>query len=270
MENQAALIKELQSIGLGSKAAAIYVALLELGVAFPSKIAEKTKLNRTTVYHILTDLAIKGLVTEQERKKKICYQIEKPFRLANFAKSQITLAEERAERVKKLLPEIEGLYSLTPHRPKVSFFEGLEGVMNAYEDHVSGTESYEMVAYSNVEQLMKLLPESFVKRYIKRKETLGITTRAIFPNTPFISKYNSEIYQGIKPKIYVKSRTIPPEMFPYEVEINMYEKNKVSIINFRAETLVGVIIEDAMIAQTMRMVFELAWKGASLVNEVGS
>lgn len=262
METNAEIVKELRGIGLSDKAAAVYATVLELGVAYPSRVAELTKLNRTTVYHLLTDLAVKGLVTEIERKKKLCYQIEKPSRLINFTKSQIRLAEERAERAKKLLPEIEGLFSLTPSKPRVRFFEGLDGVLAVYEDHISESRSYEMVAYSNVEKLMKLLPERFVKDYIKKKERIGITTRAIFPDTRFSAKYNKEIYRGAPKKVLVQSRLIPTEAFPYEAEITMYGANKVSIINFQKNTLIGVIIEDETVANMMRMVFELAWKGA--------
>ncbi len=263
MENNEQLIKELYGIGLSDKAALVYTAVLELGVAFPSKIAEMTKLNRSTVYHVLLDLTVKGLVTELERKKKLCYQIENPNKLINFTKSQIRLAEERAERAKKIIPEVEGLYNLIPNKPRVRFFEGLEGVLAVYEDHISVTKPYEMVAYSNVEKLMKLLPERFVKDYVAKKEKLGITTRAILPDTPFSADYNKEVYQDVAKKALVQSRLIPANEFPYETEITMYGPDKVSIVNFKKETLIGVIIEDETIAKTMRMAFELAWKGTA-------
>lgn len=262
MKDQLHLMKELRNIGLSEKAAAVYAAVLELGVAFPSKIAEKTKLNRTTVYHILTDLAVKGLITEIERKNKLCYQIERPERLVRFTKNQIRLAEERAERAQTILPVIEGLYNIVPHKPRVRFFEGLEGVLAAYEDHISGSEPYEMLGYSNVEKLMQLLPPAFVKNYVKRKQEMGVTTRGIFPDTPFSRNYNKEIYRGAGKKTLVQFRMVPAEQFPHEVEITVYGKDKVSVINFQKNTLIGVIIEDPTISQMMRMIFDLAWKGA--------
>lgn len=256
------LIQELRDIGLNEKAALIYAAVLELGVAFPSKVAEVTKLNRTTVYHVLTDLAVKGLVTEIERRNKICYQIERPGRIVNFAKSQIRLAEERAERAAKLLPEIEGLFALTPNKPRVRFFEGLDGILAIYEEHVAEKKAYEMAAYSNVEELIKLLPERFITRYVKAKQRIGITTRAIFPDTPYSREYNKEVYSETAKKFLVQSRFIDADTFPFKSDITMYGKDKVSIINFHEDTLIGVIIEDATVAGMMRMVFELSWTGA--------
>ncbi len=256
------LIKDLRSIGLPEKSALVYAAVLEAGVAFPSKISETTKLNRSTVYKILSDLRVKGLVTEIERNKKLCYQIEDPSRLQSFAKSLIGVAEERYAYAQKIMPELEGLFSLSPKKPRVRFFEGLDGVLAVYNEHVGENEPYEMLSYSNVEELIKLLPKPFVQTYIKQKERIGITTRAIFPDSTLGKTYNKELYAGAPKNILIRSRTIPAESFPFKADVTMFGKTKISIINFHENVLIGVIIEDETIAGLMRMIFELAWKGA--------
>lgn len=255
------MLANLRNIGLTDKAATVYAAVLEAGVAYPSKISEKTKLNRSTVYKILADLRLKGLVTEIERGKKLCYQIEDPSRLEGFAKRQIATAEEQYENAKKIVPDLKGLLALTPNKPRVRFFEGMEGIIAIYEEHVSATEPYEMLSYSNVDDLIKTLPKKFVADYIKQKEKVGITTRAIFPQTEFAKKYNKEIYSGTPADIHVKDRFISPEQFPFKADITIFGKNKVSIINFQDNAMIGVVIEDATITGMMRMIFELAWKG---------
>jgi sugar-specific transcriptional regulator TrmB len=261
MQNDLQLAQRLREIGLSEKAAAVYAAVLEFGVAYPSKIAEVTKLNRTTVYHILADLTIKGLVSELERGKKLSYQVEKPARLVSFTKSQIRLAEERAERAEKLLPDIEGLFAGLPIKPRVRFFEGKEGVLAVLEDHVAEKTSYEMVSFSNVETLIPQLPARFVADYVKQKQRIGITTRAIFPDTEFSTAYDKQVYGGIEKKYQVDARFISAKTFPYQGDLTVYGTNKVSIINFQENVLIGVIIEDATVAGMMRMIFELAWKG---------
>jgi len=256
------LIAELRGVGLPEKAAFVYAAVLELGTAFPSKIAEVTKLNRSTTYKTLADLSARGLVSQLERNKKICYQIEKPAQLVHFAQNQIGVAESRFERAKNLLPEIEGLFSLVPNKPRVRFFEGLEGVLAVYEDHVAEQPSYEMLGFSNVEALMKMLPATFIKRYVKTKEKLGITTRGIFPEGSFSAGYNKNIYREVRKQLHVRIRFISPHDFPYKGEVTLYGKNKVSFINFHENVLIGVIVEDETISGMIRMMFELAWKSA--------
>ncbi len=256
------LQQQIKRIGLSEKAAHIYAAILDVGIAFPAQIAQKTKLNRSTVYKILTDLSVKGLVTELERNKKLCYQAERPQRLVRFAQTQIILAEERLEHAKKLLPDVEALFINTPHKPRVRFFEGLKGVLTVYEDHITETEPYEMLGYSNVEELMKILPSTFAKRYVKAKERIGITTRGIFPEGEFSARYNKAIYRGAAKRTLVHMRYIPARDFPYQGEVTLYGKNKVSFINFHERILIGVIIEDEIIAGMIRMMFDLAWKTA--------
>ena len=257
------LLPNLKSLGLPEKVAMVYGAVLEAGVAFPSKISETTKLNRSTVYKILSDLRVKGLITEIERGKKLCYQIEDPLRLQGFVKKQITFAEERYENAKKILPELQGLFSLLPNKPRVRFFEGVEGILAIYEEHVAVTEPYEMQSYSNVEELIKTLPPKFVAEYTNHKEKIGITTRAIFPQSTFSKEYNKFLYPDAPKGVLVRSHFIPTESFPFKADITMYGKDRVSIINFHEDSLIGVIIEDATIASMMRMGFELAWKGSS-------
>jgi len=81
--------EKLAGLGLSEKEQAVYSALLEIGGAFPSKVSEITKLNRSTTYSVLTDLAVKGLIIEMRRRNKIFYQIEKPQKLLRFARERI-------------------------------------------------------------------------------------------------------------------------------------------------------------------------------------
>lgn len=255
------IANELHNIGLPEKSALVYAYLLKAGIAFPSRISIATKLNRSTVYNILSDLKAKGLVTEIERGKKLCYQIEDPVRLPGIIKQQISKAEERYEQAKALLPELQGLFSLIPNKPVVRFFEGVDGIISVYNEHVTVAEPYEMLSYSNVEELFKRLPKTFVSSYVKKKTNIGITTRAIFPDSDFSKKYNAKIYGDTPNALHIHSKLIPTKSFPFQADVTMFGKNKVSIINFKDDVMIGVIIEDETIAGILRMSFELAWRG---------
>lgn len=261
MENTS-LLQELKKIGLSDKEARIYSVLLDLGSAYPSKIAQLSKLNRTTAYAVLSNLSNKGLISEIEKNNKIFYQIEKPHKLLSFAQNRIQSAEDGFNRAKKILPELEGLFNLTPNKPKVRFFEGADGLMSIFSDHTAVKQPYEMLAYSNVEDLMKFIPPNFVQKYVKAKERLGITTRAIFPDNEFSQSYNKLVYKGLDKKTFIEMRLIPASAFPYKSEITIYDGDKVSIVNFQKQSLIGIIIGDKTIADMMRMIFELAWVGA--------
>lgn len=262
------LTQGLKQSGLSNKEAVIYSCLLESGGTFPSKIAEITKLNRTTVYKILESMAIKGLVSEVEKSKKFFYQVESPKNLERYINSKITIAKREQEHLRVVLPQIEGLFANTPNKPVVRFYEGEEGVLDVYRDHINVNEKYEMLAFSNTADLMQLLSEDFRNDYIKKKAKLNITTRAILPNSEVDLKYNETFYANFPKNIWPKIRHVPRKMYPFKSDLTIYGKNKVSIINFSAPQFAGTIIEDQVIHDLMVMVFELSWKGSTnLINE---
>ena len=143
------LLNKLEKSGLNDKEALVYLAVLELGGAFPSRIAEYTSLNRSTVYKILLNLSVRGLVNEIEKKNKLFYQIEKPHKLVRYGESKIRMAEEALDMVKNILPDIENLYGSFEERPKITYYEKEEGILQIYEDHISVKKPYEMLAWAN-------------------------------------------------------------------------------------------------------------------------
>jgi HTH-type transcriptional regulator, sugar sensing transcriptional regulator len=262
------LIEQLKKSGLGEKAARIYAALLENGGAYPSKLAEITKLNRSTTYNILTDLSIKGLVSEITKGKKLYYQIEKPHRLERYAKYNLNRAQDILENTRKLIPELEGLFSLIPNKPQVKYFEGIDGVISIYEDHILVDKKYEMLAFSNTSEVINFLTSQFIDRYLRAKEKIGITARGVTPDTNADKNYANKIYKNIDKKIWPELRHIPREIFPYKIELTIYADNRVSLLKLEREQPIGVIIEDKTFHDTMRMIFELAWKGANSVSGI--
>ena len=251
-----------EKIGLSSKEALIYSTLIKLGGAFPSKIATDTGLNRSTVYKILLDLSIKGLVNEIKKQNKIYYQIEEPTKLIRFAKERVTIANDHLETVQKLIPELEGIYSLLANKPKISYFEGIDGILSIYEDHIATTKKYEMVAFANATELENVFPEKFFENYRRTKEKIGITTRGIITDSEKNATFINRMYAGFKKEIIPITKIIPVSEFPFKSELTIYRDNKVSIVNLNKEHLTGLIIEDETIYNMMRMIFELSWKGA--------
>ena len=263
MENQynVSLSQKLSKTGLSDKEAEIYAYLVEHGGAFPSAISKATGINRTTAYKILDILSIKGLVTELEKRKKLFYQAESPRSLERFTGSQITIAKRHKESLDQIMHTLEGLYRGSPNKPVVRFFEGKEGVLNVYRDHIEGSKSYEMLSFSNTSYLMEFITEEFRNNYIKRKSQIGITTRAILPDSEIDINYNETIYGKFPKKIWPKIKNISKDIFSFKSDLTIYGENKVSIINFSEPNLTGTIIEDQTVHDMMKMIFELSWKG---------
>lgn len=258
------LVEKLGKSGFTDKEAKIYVALLELGGAYPSKVAEYTDLNRSTVYHTLLNMSVRGLVNEIEKRNKMFYQVERPDKVIRYGESRIRRAEEELDRVKSILPNIEGLYGALGARPKVTYYENTDGIVSIYEDMITDQKPYELVAFSNTAQIEHALPIKFFERFRKTKEKLGITARGIVPNTNEDKTYNDRFFAGYKKEIIPQLRHISTELFPFKGEIVAYSTNKVAIVNLNTEFLTGIIIEDETIHKMMRLIFELSWNSSMI------
>ncbi len=256
------LPKKLEKSGLSQKESLVYTSLIELGGAYPSRISQYTGLNRTTVYEILLHLSVKGLITEIEKKNKLFYQIEEPKKLLRFAKDKMRIAEDEIFTIEKILPDIEGIVSLSSHKPKIKYFEGESGALAIYADHINVDKPYEMLAWANSSELEVFLPSDFFEHYRKTKEEKNITTRGILPGGEEGLSFLQRRYSQLKKEIMPEIRYVDPKDFPFKAEITIYAENKVSIVNLLKGVSSGVIIEDDTIHGLMKMIFELSWKGA--------
>ena len=260
------LVKKLEKSGFSDKEASVYVALLELGGAFPSRIAEYCGLKRATTYNVLLTLSIRGVINEIEKRNKLFYQIEKPEKISRYAQGQISRAEDALDNTKKIIPEIESLYNSLKDHPSVSYYEGTEGLLSIYEDMISGKKPYEMLAFSKADDFVNFLSAEFLKKFVSKKVEIGITTRGLIPDTPENRNF-SETYFGKTPeKFWPKRKYIKPENFPLSGEIIMYSDSKIAIINFNNNQMTGIVVDDRALHQMMRTIFELSWN-SSLVTE---
>jgi len=263
MKYNTSLQNKLSKTGLSDKEAAIYASLVQLGGAYPSVIAKHSGLNRSTTYNVLNMLAIKGLVNEIEKKNKIYYQIEKPNNLVKYSKSLITQANLSYQESERVLPLLESLLQ-TGDKPRITYHEGTEGMIQIYTDQIDTNKPYEMLAWTDTRDVEANLPEKFFKDYISQKVRLGITTRGISVDTPEVRTFNSRQYKNRIKKFTPDIRYADKDQFPMSGEIVVYGKNKVSIVNFNKDNIAGTIIEDQNIHNMIKTIFELSWSSPEL------
>jgi len=254
------LRNDLAKSGLTAKEAAIYQYLLSSGGAFPSRIASDTGIKRATAYNILAELSIKGLVNEVERRNKLYYQIASPNSLVRYARHGIRIAEDELAVAKRLLPSISEAYARAQKKPRVLYFEGAKEVMEIYEDHVANPESYEMLSLAGVDDIMQFVPTSFHQDYVRHKAKHNVTTRAIMPDNATARSFLPGNYSIVDKKYWPDIRFTKKD-FAIPGEITLYGRQKISIVNLEKGTVVGIMIDDAMIYNMFHLLFELSWDG---------
>lgn len=248
------LARELEKLGLSDKEALVYLASLELGPSPVQVIARKAEVNRATTYVMIEALLQKGLMSTFDKGKKTMYTAEKPERLHRIVHHERATVNEKESVIKRLLPDLEAISDAAGERPKVSFYEGEEG-LEAMRETVFASKIEGMEDFISFDDLRHLLPEEQWQKHNKRLSAKKISGRTI---------YTSE--REYKPADEIKHlwqyRRISKDKFPMHGELTVYG-NKISMISLKGK-LVGVIIESKEMATMVRTMFDLAWKQAEL------
>ncbi|MFH1191862.1 MAG: helix-turn-helix domain-containing protein [bacterium] len=243
--------KELTEIGFSSKEAKVYLASLELGPSTATQISRKAKINRTTSYDILESLAGNGLVNLLAQAKVQKFSAESPQKVLSFLENKIKEGQEKLSAAYSLVPQLLSVYN-TKKKPKVRFYEGIDGVREAFEDTLTAKE--DIRAYAVGEDMFKVLSKEYFREYFKKRVEKNIGTRVIAPDT-----LDSRMVSANDKKEMRTSILVPRDKFYFSVETNIYD-NKIMILSWRGKF--AVIIESEEIADAQKKTFELAWEGA--------
>ena len=247
------LSADLMELGLSKKEADVYLAILELGGSYVSLIAKKAGINRVACYHTLGSLVRMGVVSSYTQNNLKYFSVESP---------QILVAKqkERYKKAENILPELLSITNALAYKPKIQYYEGIEGAKNIFEDTLNATD--EIVGYTNLAKLPDVLQEEYLKDYAILKTEKKIKTRMISPKFDEAIKYLRKIYPDKFDRNLVEILFVNPKQFMFEYEINIYG-NKVSLVSLNPDELFGMIIESPTYANTQKAIFNLAWLGAT-------
>ncbi len=246
----------LMNLGLQDKEPEIYLTLLKTPGAQPASIiANRSNLNRTTVYKTLVKLVMKGLVTKTQRHGATCFFAEDP---ENRLKIMIDEKQRQLGEMNHTMIEALPLLTInddnTDSLPKIRYYEGIEGIKQIYEIVLkTGTDQYR---YGDITKIYEALG-IYTDEYIKKRNDLGITTYAI---EPYYEEEKVQLKRNSKEHREVLY--IPHKYFPIDGEVRVFG-NKVAIMSLRKESPIGVIIESETIAKMFYSIYMLTWKNYS-------
>lgn len=236
----------LQNIGLNEKQALVYTALLELGQATAYKIAQKSGLKRPTVYVVLDELRLKGLVLRIPAAKKTIFSAKEP-------KEFFQEAEDKFEKAKSVLPQLLAL-TAKETKPQILYFEGLNGIKELLTYDIEKLSGKEIVGfYATAKDASKELLKVF-DEYNKKINDLGIKVRSITPQHSSTQKIN-KFYKQLGYNLTIKF--IPFDIYSASNSIDV-AGDMIRILAFKE--LEGVLIRNKNIADSMRQIFEMVWR----------
>lgn len=225
-----------------------------MGSASIQELAVKTKIKRTTVYSILDVLVAKGLATFIEKEGHRTYFAENPKKVLLYFKNQEQELKTKLNKFSDIIPELSSLYNVSVTKPKIRFYEGVDGLKQVFEETLTLKPHEEILAIATAALIHEVLGDEWVKNYLAGRVSGKIHQRAIVEDSAWGREHQKNDRQENR-----ITRLVPKEKFPFSNEINIFA-NKVMIASFKDQ--IGVIIESADVAKTQRAIFELAWLGA--------
>ena len=237
--------KELIDAGLSEKQADMYLACLEAGPSKIPKIASSAQIKRTTVYGIVEELVAMGLVRSSYKGKRQLYEAQDPALI-------LSMLETKKKRMAEILPDLSKLFVSHHVRPKISFFEGREGVKKIYDDALDCT-TKEIKQIVRARQHNEVVGDAFINEFIRKRIARGIVTRNLHPK-------HGDLYtekRGMEdPKLKRYVRYLPPSVF-YAAIIMIYD-HKVAMVSTKEENF-GFIIESKEFSNTLSAYFDFMW-----------
>jgi len=240
------MLNTLKQIGLENKQAKIYLACLELGEATIIGISRKTNIKRTTVYENVDEMINAGYLTATVKGKRKIFIAIDPRELKDLIK-------RKEEMLEQIMPQLMAINNVSEDKPKMWFFQGKEGIFNAYHD-ILNYPNTEVVGWASGE-ILRMFDWKEAEKYVAKRQRKKIIQTLIMPDDKNSSQFISQDQHHLR-----RTKVVSAEEYPFKIEINVYA-NRVSL--FSVKDKMAVIMESEPIASAMRMIFKMCWKNLS-------
>jgi len=229
----------LEQVGLSKGESEVYLILLKIGEATASEIAKHTKIARPNVYDYLNKLKYKGMVIFVSKKNKVHYIPSSPKKILEYL-------DEKREIIEQEIPSLLNMYHPEKEKPRVELYEGADGLKTLMNDIIKTGK--DLVGWGASDRVKEILPEYFIKRYLKQREKKKIKAKQLFVKTQGVLESSMSQFKGIPKEFSSPSTTI------------IYGNN-VAIIIYTTMPLV-IIIKSKELSESYKKHFEILWKNS--------
>lgn len=241
-------INILQKIGLNDKEAKVLLTLYEYGDQTAGLISKKSKVNRSTCYQILDNLKSKGLVSSYKKRDILFFHADDAQGLSQMLENKMDTVISQMKFLKDNIESLKALSASLGIKPKVKFYEGLEGVKKVYLDSLVENKDKEILAFFGKNFYTKELQNFITDVYLPRRLERNIKLKGIIESSIFASDDNSQLRERMPFQLDIE----------IELEMNIFN-DKVAFISYSNQQYIAVVIEDAKIGQALRGMFKLMW-----------
>jgi len=261
----------LEQFGLSENEAVIYQASIELGESSPFVISKFTGIARTSVYSVLTDLALKGLI-ELESATGLMKQQTK-VKAKNPSELRQILWKKRADLVKQevdileILPFLKQEYLKDTTNADFQFFPGSEGAKHVnFDFDDTDLDSYVFDYLTPMDVFGTKATNDAVEKGIGIQTRGNSTEYNLIPITPWTKHVLS--YQVERNQEYlnrVEFRSLPFELSNMSIWLHV-KGDRTRIVSVKGDEVWGLKIRSQNLAESLIGIHQALWKLASPIT----
>lgn len=233
---------KIEALGLGPLQGRVYLAALELGQATIQALSRKSGVNRSTIYTFIDDMKSRGFLFETKRARRKIYSAVHPEKI-------VELQKRRARNLEGMLPELLAINNASSARPRVTYYEGMQGIEEVYKDMLRT--KTEIVAYEDIQHLKEGLPTEIYKWFPKERASRNIAINTISRDTVQAREFSKNDKDLLRKTKFIKASD-------FKTDINIYG-DKIALMDLRGNPAFCVLIENKNLAETMRMIWRQLW-----------
>lgn len=244
----------LTELGLTRTESALYLSGLKEGPLTAQQLANVTGIKRPTVYHALSTLSAKGLLTERKSGNKTLVAMTSPEHLRNYIARQKEQIDEQARSLESLIPLlVQQAKSGQKDDVQLVHYHGIEG-MKLVMDVAFYCKSKRWDVLAPYANFLREYDRAYADRYLRARKFHGITSRTLWENNMRPSRDLTD-----EEKHERNPRLMPPALWGKFKSMMIIFDDKVAIFS-SYEKLSAVLITSNDLHAMFQAMFDGLWE----------
>lgn len=198
---------------------------------------------------------MQGLISRTLKNQRQVFVALNPKNLARILEKQKskfeTAHKEKRQKLADLIPELSAFYQTAGPKPKMTFYEGVEGIKTVFWQSLN-TKTKEILYLWSAKDMAEILGREEVEEYIEKRIKLKIQAKVIrIRSKEIVYKKSGAGSQ------YLRELRFAPHYVDFSLALIIYE-DKVGIIFSKQENF-ALLIESEEFAKLQRQLFSALW-----------
>lgn len=245
--------RSLVDLGLTENEAVLYALMLEREPTTVQELGIQSPLPRTLLYHVLNQLARRGLVATKKDGWRTVYVALDPENLYDLLAEKEKELQRQGEVIRGVIPQFKQSYLLAGNRPTVRTFEGVDGLEKALESTlISGTK--EIFAFENLTERKSGFEThaTYERRRAQRKVQKNVV---FFENSQALKALIGKGYNDYTQYRGVQGGAVKP----FTADVMLFSGKVLYMTSYGEHEPIVILIEDQALYEMQKNLFDTLW-----------